>query len=218
MSVADGYSIRSPTEADAPAVAALITAADSDTGEVLSTGDVLDDWRRVDLEHDAWLATAPDGSAAGFLSLLADEPLHVESDGYVHPAHVGRGLGSELIRLAEERAVLKGAGVVRNATLSTNRAAIALLESCGYRPARRYYRMVVDLREQPAEPEWPPGLRPEAYDPRQAEAFHAVHEEAFADDTVAVSAGLGSAWTRRIRPVRCGSTSVPGCMSPSRPS
>jgi GNAT superfamily N-acetyltransferase len=57
-----------------------------------------------------------------------------------------------------------------------------LLESLGYRAVRVFREMRIELEAPPPAPEWPDGLRVDAFDPdRDAREFHAAGQEAFAD-------------------------------------
>ena len=58
----------------------------------------------------------------------------------------------------------------------------ALLESRGYRPVRRYYRMEIELDGPPPDPAWPEGIEVRPYDDGEAAAFHAALDEAFAEE------------------------------------
>jgi GNAT superfamily N-acetyltransferase len=56
------------------------------------------------------------------------------------------------------------------------------MESLRYVPVRIFREMRIELDAPPPAPVWPDGLRAVAFDPeRDARAFHAAHQEAFAD-------------------------------------
>jgi mycothiol synthase len=108
------------------------------------------------------------------------EPWRVE--GYVHPAAFGRGLGTRIANELEADAVGAGARRLQNSVIEVDAAARELLESLGYDAVRVFREMRIALEAPPAVPEWPDGLRVEAFDPeRDARAVHAAHQEAFAD-------------------------------------
>ena len=48
---------------------------------------------------------------------IEQNPQHGQSDGYVHPAHFGRGVGSFLVNELEQRLAERGATRVQNAAL-----------------------------------------------------------------------------------------------------
>jgi hypothetical protein len=60
-------------------------------------------------------------------------------------------------------------------------AARRLLESRGYRQARRHYEMTIELVEQPPDPELPEGLSIETLREPDARAWHAAATEALKD-------------------------------------
>ena len=68
VAVPAGLRVRSPREADAPAVATLITAAEraDGIGEETTPADVLDGWRRLDRRRDAWVVERAAGRLAGY--------------------------------------------------------------------------------------------------------------------------------------------------------
>src|SRR5579872_1613278 len=104
--------VRPPTEADIPRIRALIAASDiALTGEAdpWSDEDIRGDWIGMDLERDAWIIEAAGGEVVGYATLFTHgrdaDTERFESDGYVHPAHSGQGIGTELLRLLEERSL-----------------------------------------------------------------------------------------------------------------
>jgi mycothiol synthase len=173
--------VRKPTEPDAPAVAELVAAFETRlVGEPeMHTSDLLDEWHELDLAKDAWLVEL-DGRLAGYAALFTKR--HVFVDAYVHPDAWGRGVGARLAELAEEEARQRGIKLLRNGVLANDKRAHALLEARGYRIARHFYRMVIELDEPPPPPTWPEGLQPSVFDPEEARAFHVALEEAFEDE------------------------------------
>jgi ribosomal protein S18 acetylase RimI-like enzyme len=170
---------RRPTEADAAAVVALMAAYDTALGFEPDTelGDLLDEWRELDLSRDAWL-WEEGGTPIAFASVRGrGEKWHL--DGYVHPGHTGRGLGAEILRLAEERAREGGGARVQSGTLHADGAARALFEGHGFAFVRAFLRMGIQLPEDVREPSLEPGLR--LVVPDDDAEVHAVVQEAFAD-------------------------------------
>ena len=175
--------VRRPTEADAAAVTGVMSAFDTALVGQAETAvdDVVHEWQQLDLDRDAWIVEL-DGRVAGFCELTkrSDE---LVTDGYVHPDFFGRGVGSRLIELAEQEAIARGASALRNAVLGADERAHALLESRGYRPVRHFYRMLVELKEPPPEPEWPEGFRVSSLDhPNETRVFHETLEEVFEEE------------------------------------
>ena len=172
-------SVRRPTEAEAPAVADLIAALERHFlgRPEMNASDLLDEWRELNLANDTWLIEL-DGKPAGYAALYTKR--HTFVDAYVHPDALGRGIGSQLVQLTEEEARRRGITLLRNGVIEKDERAHALLEARGYRVVRRFYRMAIEL-DAPPPSAWPQGLQPSRYDPREARAFHAALEEAFAD-------------------------------------
>lgn len=174
--------VRRPTDDEAPAVTELIAAFDSHfLGEPeLTEQDLRDEWRDLDLTNDAWLVEL-DGRLAAYVALhTKTRPF---TDGYVHPDLWGRGVGGRLVDLAEGEARRRGMSPLYNGVLGDDERAHQLLRSRGYREVRHFYRMTVELDEPPPEPVWAPGFAVAPLDyAADAEAFHAVLDEAFAQE------------------------------------
>ncbi len=178
----DGFSVRRATVDDAPAVDELITAADVAVQgwSESSVPELLGWWRMMDLEHDSWLLHEDDalvGYAAGFGHADA-----FELDGFVHPRHRRRGLGAWLVARGEERARERGKSQLQAFSLAGDDRAQRLFEQCGMSELRRYYRMMIELADQPPEAELPDGFTLGTFDPKDAKAFHDALIEAFEDE------------------------------------
>ena len=179
--------VRRPRRDDAPALVGLLRAADTavagDSDWTLS--DLEAEWMDLDLERDAWVVEL-DGTIAGYAGFHARGG-RLNGDGYVHPDHHGQGIGSELLRLTEERAreeepsIPAGERVyLQNATLNDDPATRDFYRSNGYGAVRIFRGMLVDLEGDPEVPDVP-GIVVRSYDhPAQAQAFHGAHEDGFA--------------------------------------
>jgi GNAT superfamily N-acetyltransferase len=93
-------------------------------------------------------------------------PVNPRVYGYVHPGYEGQGIGSYLMGWAENRAaqvltrVPNDARVVlRVGVYHGHKPSAQLLEDRGYQTDRFFWRMVIDLHEPPASPEWPEGIQ-----------------------------------------------------------
>jgi mycothiol synthase len=173
--------VRPPTEADAAAAAALVRAFETQLAGIaeMQTADLLDEWRELDLNSQAWLVEL-DGRLAGYAALHTKR--HTFVDGYVHPEAFGRGVGSRLVDLAEAEAARRGISLLRNGVITADEPARELLEGRGYTVARHFYRMMIELEHPPPTPEWPAGLVVTTFDHAAAREFHAALEETFADE------------------------------------
>jgi mycothiol synthase len=181
---------RPATLADLPEALALAQASDvvligeSDWTEA----DLREEWADYDLGRDVFLLEL-DGRLAGYASFeRRGSSGRMLADGYVHPELTGRGVGSELLRLTEERAREEVAAVpagerayLQNAALASDPAAPALYAAHGYEPVRRSWRMVIDLERAP-EPRVPPGIELRLFrEPEERRAVYEAIEEAFED-------------------------------------
>jgi mycothiol synthase len=168
--------------ADAAGVAEVVAALEAALygQSTFSRADLEEEWSEVDLQRDAWVVR--DGARIVGYGVVREprEPWQVEA--YVHPDAHGRGLGSLLATWLEQDAARRGALRLQNACLEADAPARRLLESLGYAPVRIFREMRIVLGASPPAACWPDGLRAVAFDPElDARAFHAAHQEAFAD-------------------------------------
>jgi mycothiol synthase len=177
----EGFRIRPATVEDAPAVNELVVAVDTAVqGWSDSTAvELVDWWRLTDLAANSWVVE--DDSLAAY-GVVISHGESAETDGFVHPAKTGLGLGSWLVRRGEERVRELGYPAALTWCLAPDADARALFERSGYREVRRFYRMLVEHQAKPAEPEWPEGFRVTTFEPGDERAFHAALNEAFAEE------------------------------------
>jgi GNAT superfamily N-acetyltransferase len=169
--------------ADVAAVAELMMAAEIAAygGTTFSQADLEDEWAHLDLERDARVIRDGGGRVVGYGALEEREGC-VRVEGCVHPEARGRGLGELLATALEQEAAGRGAWRVQHSVFEVDAAARGLLESLGYGVVRVFREMRIELDAPPPPATWPAGLRVDAFDPdSDAAAFHAAHEEAFAD-------------------------------------
>jgi mycothiol synthase len=192
LPLAPGYRIRHPRPDEAPAVHALIVATETaEFGEATgySLAELEADWRTNDPATDAWVGVAPDGALAAYGSSQHRRHARIDAEGYVHPDHEGRGLGTALVRLTEARArehlplAPAGAQVVAQHWINARNAnARAVLEREGYAPVRYFWRMEVALDRTPPAVGFPDGIVVRAAaGGADEEAAHRVMNESFAD-------------------------------------
>jgi mycothiol synthase len=175
-------SLTPASAADAAAVTEVVAALESSLyGQTtFSQADLEGEWSELELERDARVVRDGDRIVGYGMVRQRGELWRVE--GYVHPAALGRGLGSLIATGLEEDATRGGARRVQNSVLEADSAARRLLESLGYGAVRVFREMRIELEAPPPAPEWPDGLRVVPFDPaHDALEFHAAHEEAFAD-------------------------------------
>lgn len=195
---ASGFSLgllryaRAPMASEAEAVHAVIVA--SDVAEFGESGghtlaDLQDQWGNLDLDHDAWVVTGPEGTVVGYAFIRTWRRSRMDVEGYIHPDHFSRGIGTSLIRLSEERArehltlaPSSARVVVNNSINALNTDACALLEREGYCPVRYFFRMEADLDEPPPSPLWPETIDVQPFiSGKHEHVFYETLEEAMAD-------------------------------------
>jgi GNAT superfamily N-acetyltransferase len=110
------------------------------------------------LKTDAWVIVTNKGQVVGYAQVRRDEHEQFVALSRVHPAYHGRGIGTLLIWLVEERAryltnyVSPDVRVTLSSTVSSaNRAACRLLEREGYTVVRNFWRLIIEMDEMPAE-------------------------------------------------------------------
>ena len=191
-----GYTLRSPREEDIPAIRTLLREADdAEFGQHddWTVEDILADWKTIDPALDAWLVLTPEGALAGYATVFNQGSGKIFGDGYVHPSQFGLGIGTALIHLCESRAREMVDSAPEGARVSIgfganglNEEAGALFAHEGYAPIRNFYRMRIDMTEEPEAPVWPEGVTLRTLKTGEEEladqraVFEAV-EEAFSD-------------------------------------
>jgi ribosomal protein S18 acetylase RimI-like enzyme len=136
-------------------------------------------WQTIAFKTNTWLMEE-DGMllAAAFARAYGDRG---NSAGAVHPTAQGRGLGTQLVELAEGRMTEEGAARIHSWALAADKRAAELFEQHGYREARRFWEMAIEFAIEPdGDPAEPP-VPAEPFREDEAPAFHAALEEAFED-------------------------------------
>ena len=179
--------VRVPEEADLEAVLEVLRAADAAVAgdSDWTASDLANEWAELDRSRDAWVLEV-DGEIAGYASFYARGG-RFSGDGYVHPEFRNRGVGSEILRLTEERAREEEASVpagervyLQNASLDADACAQGFYRAHGYELVRGFRGMTIDLEGAPAVPEVP-GIEIRLVDhPSEARAVHEAHQESFA--------------------------------------
>lgn len=190
-----GFGARPATMADAPAVTELLNAsAVAQIGyEEFDLEETYVEWQTpgFDLERSSQVVLSPEGMIVGYMEVwdVAETPVHPWLWGRVHPDYEGLGIGSYLLDWAEARARQALSRLpahalfsVRAGCVSTYQPTKALFEARGMKMVRHFYRMVIDLEQPPAPPQFPPHIvvRTLVERPDLRAIFQAV-EESFSD-------------------------------------
>lgn len=142
-------------------------------------------WGFLDLERDAWLVAA-NGEVVGYAAVRSTLPVQLFAFVGVLPEHRGAGLGTELVRIVEERArertpeAQAGEEVVLDQNVGQhNHGAADLLERNGYTFVRRFLEMRLELDASLAAPKWPDGVELEAFVPGEEREVFDLMTDAF---------------------------------------
>ena len=169
MPLPDGYILRHPTPDEAPAVQAVLDAAESADSGVLRhhENDIATDWRdpKCHLAEDWWVVVAPDGEVGAAAWIWSQPTGEVTADHYVHPDHRGRGLGETLLDTIEARAAELPSrapdGGARHLIVWCEDFDVerrVSVERRGFVAVRRYYEMAIDLGGEIRSSSMPPGI------------------------------------------------------------
>jgi mycothiol synthase len=191
----DNWIIHPPVMADLDAVVDLInTCARADIGtDNITPARLRTLWtdERFQLATDAWIVATRDGRLAGYADFGDEEPPETyQMSGYVHPDYGGRGIGTHLLGLIEQRArqaMIDAPPDLRialqNGIYATNAGAHELLEHEGYALVRRWYKMLIQMDAPPPAPKVPEGITIRTFRLGEEDrAMHAAYEEAMADE------------------------------------
>src|SRR5579863_6133723 len=150
-----GFVVRHPTMDDVEAALNVLQACEIALDSVAET--TLDDMRmwwqypKLDLSKDAWLVLSPEGQVVAVADMNQDEHARIYTGADVLPTYCGRGIGTHLLRLMEERAhehMSLAAPDVRVDMLSwihaKNTVAPFLLEKHGFKRIRASWRMGIE--------------------------------------------------------------------------
>lgn len=199
MTLPSGYTSRIATRADIDGMLAVYHAGDAiavgapDTPrsfveEVFSSP-------FADPTADIWVVEDGSGTVVATADVRAPEPTR-SCDAFVrvHPDHAGRGIGSALLDLCEDRARVRAGGPTRVLTTAepADPAGIALLRDRGYEHVRTFIHMQRELDDE-IHPVLPEGVAFRAFRDDERDdwaAFHRVIETSFQDHFEAFSLDL----------------------------
>ena len=153
---------RAPKLDDLGAITELRMACDiAEYGMSNSTREaVLADWQRpgFNLSTDAWVIVTTSGRCVGYAHVWPCTSTDNSVFACVHPAYRRRGIGMLLLRLAEARAreqidaTPSGVRVTLTSAVShINEVARRLLEREGYTPVRQFWRLIVEMEDDPSQ-------------------------------------------------------------------
>jgi len=193
--LASGYILRHPAMDDISKVVALIdivSEAMGDEGVSITEDELEKFWNSTDsdLNTDFWVIESPQGEIVGYEEFENRfEHCALAGDGYVHPAHYNKRIGTTLVRQLVERAKLEVPLAppnyrvfVRNGFGAREINALDMYTELGFEISRYHWRMSIDLTELPDEQALPDGLRIEPFDiAKHDQKLWAAHHEAFKD-------------------------------------
>ncbi len=150
---------RSPGMSDLKTVATIIASSASNREEshrLLVEAELEDDWHEpgFSLKTDAWVIVTNKGQIVGYADVRKGETSLLIFRLHVVPDYRGRGIGTLLLWLVEERARSMGEDMpsCERVALSTDvyahtSDALRLLEREGYRMVRHFWRLSIELDE-----------------------------------------------------------------------
>jgi mycothiol synthase len=145
-----------------------VCVADGDAAVAVTSEELRHEWQSpgFDLERDAFLVETGDGRIVGYEEFFNEhEHVKLRTDGYVHPEFKGRGIGTTLLRIIENRARAEialaepGVRVSLHSMIDNNDpSGHELHRNEGYQTLRYHWRMEIVLDAPPAEPKFPDGI------------------------------------------------------------
>jgi ribosomal protein S18 acetylase RimI-like enzyme len=202
-----GFKMRAATDDDIEGIVAVINASSMDSlGTPRVTINRQKRWFEIsgiNLATDSRLVTRTAGEeqVVGYLCLLSESP-HVVSaiNGVVHPSYRGRGIGTSLLRWAEQRAhellplAPLGARVVLHCDIfDANQPGRELLLAEGYDMVRDFIHLQIEMNDPPIRPTWPAGVTVDDITPERWPAVVTALEEAFQDHWGIINDDSGAA-------------------------
>jgi mycothiol synthase len=184
------YRFRPPKLDDFEPIVQLVReVALADYGEADQTAeDIGVAFKLMDPERDVWVVEDGEGKVVAVGALRPRHPTRIRGFASVSPAHTGEGIGTELAERLETRSreMAEAAPEGETVTLAqdvapSNVAAKELLERHGFELIRHFWKMGIDLADEPAKPVWPEGIRLETMAPGQEREVFDATEDAFQD-------------------------------------
>jgi mycothiol synthase len=178
----EGFLLRHAHEDEVRLAAGIVRAEERTLrgGSVWDVADMIQFWRHANFDGGSCFVER-DGLPVAFAAAIEREG-EVECWAAVHPDFAGQGIATALLTRTESRTREAGARRIKVGAFAENTAALRLFERRGYREARHYYQMRIDLDHTPDPPQWPEGIAPATFRPEDARAFHETLQEAFAEE------------------------------------
>lgn len=156
-------SARKPVLADLKAITSLLNTCDlvnSGSGNFhVTEEDILSRWQapNFDLNYDAWVIVTRQGQLVAYAEVRhAETHNNLAASLYVHPDYRGRGIGTLLIWMVEERARYLALHMSRASRVSLrlsvnsfNEGTRHLLEREGYTHTYSFWRLMIDMQNVP---------------------------------------------------------------------
>ena len=167
--LSEKFQMRPAKWADVPAIVTLRNASSQDTR---GTDVTAVHWQKrhwydtnINLETDSLLVFAGE-TAIAYAELTSEAPFVIyEMVGAVHPDYRQQGLGTELVKWAEnwveqslEKAPEGTAVFIQNSTFDSNQPGRDLLETHSYKIVRDFVYLQIFMDSKPPEPVWPDGI------------------------------------------------------------
>jgi mycothiol synthase len=183
-----GYSSRAATLDDVDTIVEVFNAWERLHLDelVMSRTTLVDDWSRswFDPAVDTVVVETGDTMVAYAACGTHDPSYPFDAWGGVHPEFEGKGVGTAIVRWAEERARrdLRNGSVARlwNGTNARNMAGLRLFETLGYEPARTFRHMAMAVPAEASPGKVPAGLEIHPCDDDDARGLWETLQDAFA--------------------------------------
>src|SRR5919108_565517 len=184
-----GYRFRRPTSGDLEEThRVLCEIQETDFGEADFTLEKMAAaWKLTDPKN-MWIAEDEGGRIVAFATIRVRHPTRLRVFAGVVPEHRGKGLGARLLQVIEERGrelaaeAPAGEDVYIGQDIGWgNTDGGPLLERYGYEQERTFWKMGIDLTEEPPQQEVPEGISLEGMRPGTERELFDASEEAFQD-------------------------------------